>query len=140
MVIAMRKGKRQAMRRRVLSYLRVAPGRDDAEAVLATQRDLIAAAAAAEDWTVAEEYVDTAWSSVPLAERIAGKRLLADLQPGDVVIATALDRVFGELDETVKLFETFRGRQVELYLLDLGRHQDDSEMVERLLKAFAGRP
>lgn len=44
-------------------------------------------------WAIAEFFVEAGVSaSVPLADRLEGQRLLATLQPGDVVITAKLDR------------------------------------------------
>jgi DNA invertase Pin-like site-specific DNA recombinase len=121
---------------RVIAYLRTAPGRDDAEAQLAEQRRLIGEAAVDHGWTVEREYVDTDdWGSLPLGEREAGKELLADLRQGDMVMATALDRVFGDYAAALAMIETLRTQGARLYLLDLGE-LTDNELASRVLSAF----
>lgn len=56
----------------------------------------------------------------PLATRPQGALMLAALQPGDVVIAAKLDRMFRSAVDAVQWLEKFKKRGFKLYLLDLG--------------------
>jgi len=72
-------------------------------------------------WTLTHVYREEGVSgSVPLAERPEGRKLLDALQPGDVVCASKLDRVFRSALDALQMVEHFRARGVSLHLLDLG--------------------
>ena len=58
--------------------------------------------------------------SLPLAARPQGAELLAQLQPGDTLIATKLDRVFRNAEDALKTSREFQERGVNLILIDLG--------------------
>lgn len=67
------------------------------------------------------DYVDRAVSgSKPLGERPEGQRLLTAVRPGDIVIATKLDRVFRSALDALAQLEEFRAKGVALHLIDLG--------------------
>jgi putative DNA-invertase from lambdoid prophage Rac len=58
---------------------------------------------------VAEFFTEAGVSgSVPLADRAEGRRLLAALQPGDVVITAKLDRAFRSAADALGTLEQFR--------------------------------
>jgi DNA invertase Pin-like site-specific DNA recombinase len=66
-------------------------------------------------------YVERAVSgSVPVSERPEGKRLWAQLQRGDTIIAPKLDRLFRSALDALQTVEALRDRGVSLVLLDLG--------------------
>jgi DNA invertase Pin-like site-specific DNA recombinase len=58
--------------------------------------------------------------SKPLAERPAGARLLALLQPGDIVVTPRLDRAFRSAADALDVLGQLKARNVSLHLLDLG--------------------
>jgi DNA invertase Pin-like site-specific DNA recombinase len=58
--------------------------------------------------------------SVPLADRPEGQRLLAALQPGDVVIAAKLDRAFRSAADALETLEELKKDKIGLHLIDLG--------------------
>jgi DNA invertase Pin-like site-specific DNA recombinase len=126
---------------RVIAYLRSAPEPEDDQVELAEQRRRIEECVAKHGWTVAAEHFDHQWGSLALAERDEGRRLLADLRPNDLVIATALDRLCADYADSVATIETFKARGARLYLLDLDAEVTDSqtgEIAKRILAAFAG--
>lgn len=107
---------------RVFGYVRVSTGRqaEEGESLGAQERQL-AGYAMQHGWTLAEVFREEGVSgSVPLAERPAGARLLAALQPGDVVVAPKLDRVFRSALDALQMVAAFKERGVALHLLDLG--------------------
>ena len=77
----------------VYAYSRVSTERQVEEGVsLDEQHRRIDGQALMEGWTIAERFVECGVSgSVPLGERVEGAKLLALLQPGDIVIAAKLD-------------------------------------------------
>jgi len=58
--------------------------------------------------------------SVPLADRPEGQRLLAVLQPGDVVVAAKLDRAFRSAADALETLEELKKDKIGLHLIDLG--------------------
>ncbi len=58
--------------------------------------------------------------SVPVNDRPAGTALFARLRPGDLVIASKLDRLFRSALDALQVVEDLKGRSVNLHLLDLG--------------------
>ena len=56
----------------------------------------------------------------PLEQRPQGKALLAAVQPGDLIIASKLDRMFRSAADALRIIEAFQKRNISLYLLDLG--------------------
>lgn len=66
-------------------------------------------------------YVDRGVSAAkPLVERPEGARLLAELAPGDVVVATKLDRMFRSALDALSVLEGLRERGISLHLIDMG--------------------
>jgi putative DNA-invertase from lambdoid prophage Rac len=55
-----------------------------------------------------------------LAQRPKGAALLAKLKPGDVVIATKLDRLFRSCSDALHVAEDLQARKVHLFIQDLG--------------------
>lgn len=78
--------------------------------------------------------------SKPLDERPEGAKLLAQLQPGDVVITPKLDRLFrSALDALAKLAK-FKKQGVALHMIDLGGDVTGngiSKLVFTILSAVA---
>jgi DNA invertase Pin-like site-specific DNA recombinase len=58
--------------------------------------------------------------SVPLAERPAGRAMVALLKRGDAMIAAKLDRAFRSALDALQVVQEFRKRGVALHLLDVG--------------------
>ena len=58
--------------------------------------------------------------SVPISQRPAGGALFSKLQPGDMVIASKLDRLFRSAIDALTVVEGLKARGVKLHLLDLG--------------------
>jgi DNA invertase Pin-like site-specific DNA recombinase len=66
-------------------------------------------------------YVDAGISgSIPLGERPAGKRLLDDANPGDVIVASKLDRLFRSAADALTTLENLRKRKIDVILIDMG--------------------
>jgi putative DNA-invertase from lambdoid prophage Rac len=104
------------------AYLRVSTAAQaaDGESLGAQQRKL-EGYAAMHDLTIDEVFVERGVSGgTPIARRPEGARLLERLQPGDVVVATKLDRVFRSALDALQTCEAFRKQGVSLHLLDLG--------------------
>jgi putative DNA-invertase from lambdoid prophage Rac len=77
-------------------------------------------------------------TEVPLFQRFEGRRMLKMLKPGDVVIATAVDRVFGTSEDAKTSLQQFRSQKIDLQLIDFGGSVINSElsgMITQLLQA-----
>lgn len=67
------------------------------------------------------EYSDRGISgSVPLAQRPAGARMLTDAKPGDVIVASKLDRLFRSAIDALQTAKDLAERKIDLILVDLG--------------------
>ncbi len=58
--------------------------------------------------------------SVPLQDRPAGKSMLEQLHPGDVVIASKMDRIFRSGVDALATVEKFKKQKIGLILCDIG--------------------
>ena len=108
---------------------------------LDTQRQQITGYAMMKGWSVAEFFVEAGVSgSVPLADRPEGHRLLAALQPGDVVITAKLDRAFRSAADALGTLEQLKDDKVALHMIDLGGDVTGngiSKLVFTILSAVA---
>lgn len=59
-------------------------------------------------------------ATVPFAKRPRAEELLSILQPGDVLVALRLDRVFRSALDCLRMIEDLQRRGVKLYLTDMG--------------------
>jgi putative DNA-invertase from lambdoid prophage Rac len=106
----------------VYGYARVSTERQVGEGVsLNEQIRRIEGRALEQGWQIAEVFVERGISgSVPLGDRPEGARLLAVLQPGDIVIAAKLDRMFRSALDALGVIRDFQRQRISLWLLDLG--------------------
>lgn len=92
-------------------------------------------------WSVSAFYVERGVSgSVPLADRPEGQRLLAALQPGDVIITAKLDRAFRSAADALGTLEQLKEDRVALHMIDLGGDVTGngiSKLVFTILSAVA---
>ena len=70
--------------------------------------------------------------SVPIRNRPAGARLLDLLQPGDVVVASRLDRVFRDAQDALTVSRELREAGVDLILTDIGTEPANRDGIGRL--------
>lgn len=59
-------------------------------------------------------------ASIPLADRPAGRQLLADAKPGDTIFAARLDRMFRSASDALNMVQILHDRGIKLVLFDLG--------------------
>ncbi len=108
---------------------------------LDTQRQQITGYTMMKGWTMAEFFVEAGVSgSVPMADRPEGQRLLATLQPGDVVVTAKLDRMFRSASDALGTLEEVKGDGVALHMIDLGGDVTGngiSKLVFTILSAVA---
>lgn len=87
-------------------------------------------------------YYDAGVSAkTPLKDRPEGKKLLADAQPGDTVIAAKMDRLFRSARDALEVADQFMATQINLILFDMGIQpvtgDGPSRMFFTMLAAFA---
>jgi len=73
--------------------------------------------------------------TIPLAQRAAGAKLLKEVESGDVVVASKLDRMFRSAEDALVTARKFKERGVALILLNLGT---EPVTGEGLSKVFFG--
>lgn len=79
-------------------------------------------------------YTDAGVSgAIKLAMRPGGEQLLADMKPGDTVIASKLDRMFRSASDALNMLEMFKTRGVHLVLFDMGHDPVTGDGTARLL-------
>ena len=127
---------------RIYAYLRVSTSEQASNGdSLATQRQQIAGYAMMRGWEVAEHFIDGGVSgSVPLAERPEGKRLLATVVKGDVIVTSRLDRAFRSASDALGTLEELKDQGVGLHMIDLGGDVTGngiSKLVFTILSAVA---
>lgn len=126
----------------VYGYSRVSTGRqaEDGES-LGVQDRTINGHAMVQGFEVARIFEERGVSgSKPLADRPAGSEMLAVLRPGDVVIASKLDRMFRSALDALAALEDFKRRGVSLHFVDLGGdvvNNGLSKLVFTILSAVA---
>lgn len=126
----------------VFGYVRVSTVEQAKEGVsLDAQQLQVAAWATVKGLAVPTMYVETSVSgSVPLSERPEGKRLLAALRPGDVIITAKLDRMFRSATDALGTLEVIKEQGVSLHMIDLGGDVTGngiSKLVFTILSAVA---
>ena len=88
---------------------------------LAAQERRITGYAMQNDWTLSQCFIEAGTSgSVPLAERVEGARLLAMVQPGDVIVTPRMDRMFRSSTDALVTLDELKKQRVSLHMIDLG--------------------
>ena len=107
---------------KVFGYLRVSTAEQATNGdSLETQRQQVTGYAMMKGWQVAEFFVEAGVSgSVPLAERPEGRRLLAAVEAGDVVVTPKLDRMFRSASDALGTLEELKDQGIGLHMIDLG--------------------
>jgi putative DNA-invertase from lambdoid prophage Rac len=127
---------------RVFGYVRVSTAEQVSGGLsLETQQQQITGYSMMKGWTVVEFYVEAGVSgSVPLAARPEGQRLLATLQPGDIIITAKLDRAFRSAADALGTLEQLKEDKIALHMIDLGGDVTGngiSKLVFTILSAVA---
>ena len=105
----------------VFGYCRVSTDEQasDGNSLTAQQRR-ITGYAMQHDWEVSECFVERGVSgSVPLSERPEGARLLATVNPGDVIVTPRMDRMFRSSTDALVTLDELKKQQVSLHMIDL---------------------
>ena len=127
---------------RVFGYSRVSTAEQvDDGASLDVQAQQIAGYCLMKGYALSEHFVERGVSgSIPLADRPEGKRLLATIGKGDIVISAKLDRAFRSAADALAVLEELKDQGVDLHLIDLGGSviaNGVSKMVFTILAAVA---
>jgi putative DNA-invertase from lambdoid prophage Rac len=127
---------------RVFGYSRVSTSEQADEGVsLAAQQQQIIGYSMMKGWEVAEHFVERGVSgSIPLADRPEGKRLLATVGKGDVIVTAKLDRAFRSAADALAVLEELKADSIGLHMIDLGGDVTGngiSKMVFTILAAVA---
>lgn len=119
----------------IYGYCRISVGRHAHDGESAdVQRRQIASYAHLHDLDLTEILVENGVSgSTPLGERPIGRVLLAKLQPGDVLIAARLARLFRSALDALRTVKSMKEQGVSLHCLDLGREVVNGPMSETFL-------
>jgi putative DNA-invertase from lambdoid prophage Rac len=126
----------------VYGYARVSTDRqaDKGESLSAQQRT-IQGYAMMHGLSVDRVFIERGVSgSKPLGDRPEGARLLAALQPGDIVITPKLDRMFRSALDALDVLGKIQKRSVNLHMIDLGGDVTGngiSKLVFTILSAVA---
>lgn len=127
---------------RVFGYCRVSTTEQAEDgSSLTSQHQQIAGYAMMKGWEVAEFFVEAGVSgSIPLADRPQGKRLLATLKAGDIIVTAKLDRAFRSAADALGTLEQLKDDKIGLHMIDLGGDVTGngiSKMVLTILAAVA---
>lgn len=88
---------------------------------LSAQERRILGYAMQNDWCLSRCFVEAGTSgSVPLADRLEGARLLALVQPGDVIVTPRMDRMFRSSTDALVTLDELKKQRVSLHMIDLG--------------------
>ena len=126
----------------VYGYCRVSTDRqaDEGES-LDVQRRKLEGYAMQQGWTLDRVFVERGVSgSRQLDEWAEGQKLLAALQPGDVVVTSKLDRMFRSALDALRVLDDLKCRDISLHMIDLGGDVTGngiSKLVFTILSAVA---
>jgi DNA invertase Pin-like site-specific DNA recombinase len=120
-------------RGRIFAYIRASTSKQIASPDV--QKGLITEYATRLGLTIDGFYVDPATTSkFDLFDRPAGKRLLVDLRPGDMLIVAKLDRLSRSYLEFATTLNTLEKRQITLHVVDMrGGVFDPTNPISMLL-------
>jgi DNA invertase Pin-like site-specific DNA recombinase len=129
----------QPSARRAYGYARVSTeSQRDSGISLDEQQRKIEARCTENGWSLERIYTDAGVSgSTPLARRLEGAKLLRAVQPGDVVIAAKMDRMFRSALDAGQTIADFKKRRISLWLLDLGNDCSGNGISELIMPVLA---
>ena len=106
--------------------------------LLEAQRRQINHYATTKGWPVVEFFMEIGVSgSLPLDHRPEGRRLLATLQPGDVVVTAKLDHAFRAAADTLDALEQLKKRKIAFHVVDLGGDVSNNAVQKVVLERRA---
>ncbi len=103
------------------SELEAALDKDKLDSILEPEMLAIQTYCLSQRWFMTEIIKDhnCSWS-LEFRKRDNGKRLLAMLQPGDVILCSKLERICSSSHEVVKLIARLREKSIRLHVVELG--------------------
>jgi putative DNA-invertase from lambdoid prophage Rac len=124
---------------RAYGYVRVSTdAQADSGLSIDEQQTKIRARCVENNWTLEHVHIDAGVSGgTPLGDRPEGKKLLAAVQPGDVVVCAKMDRAFRSARDALEVIESFRARRISLWLLDLGNDCSGNGISELIVTILA---
>lgn len=140
--VALLKQRHKEVAMKVFGYVRVSTAEQANSGMsLDQQQQQITGYAMMKGWTVAAFFVEAGVSgSTPLADRPEGRRMLAGLEPGDVIITAKLDRAFRSAADALGTLEQLKDDGIGLHMIDLGGDVTGngiSKLVFTILSAVA---
>lgn len=120
------------------AYIRVSTARQEESPEV--QRSRLVGYAQSQNLNINCIHVDKVSGTMPLEKRPSGSKLLAQLNPGDVVICTKLDRMFRSALDAISTLERLKENSISLHLLDMGGDVTGngvSQLVFTILAAVA---
>lgn len=121
-------GMHSEMKRRAFGYVRVSTDHQAEQGdSLAVQAETLKLLCQLEGYELVAVYSDPGTSgSVPFSKREGGKAISAAAQPGDVIVATKLDRAFRSAHDALGTLRDLKKRGIGLHLKDLGAVTESS--------------
>lgn len=120
------------------SELEAALDKDKLDATLEPEMLAIQTYCLSQRWFMTEIIKDLNCSwGLEFRKRDNGKRLLAMLQPGDVVLCSRLERICSSSHEAIRLIARLRERSIHLHIVELGGDVTNPEMAVNFGKAAA---
>lgn len=103
------------------SELEAALDQDKLDAILEPEMLAIQTYCLSQRWFMTEVIKDLNCSwGLEFRKRDNGKRLLAMLQPGDVILCSKLERICSSSHEVIKLTARLREKSIQLHIVELG--------------------
>lgn len=117
------------------SELEAALDKDRLDAILEPEMLAIQTYCLSQRWYMTEIIKDLNCSwGLEFRKRDNGKRLLAMLQPGDVILCSRLERICSSSHEVIKLTARLREKSIRLHIVELGGDITDPEMLVHFTK------
>ena len=109
---------------------------DELEAILEPEALSVQTYCLSQRWYMTESLRDSncPWTQ-EFDKREKGKKLLAMLRPGDVVLVSKLERIFSSSEEAVRILDKLRDKSVQLHIVELGGEVTDPEFTVGFEKA-----
>lgn len=118
----------------IFAYTRVSTEAQTNGTSLDSQRSQVEGWAQLRELTIDAHFREEGISgSTPLAERPEGGRMTRQLQPGDTVVATKLDRMFRNAQDALNWSQAWREQGIDLVLLDIGTEAVNGNGLAKLL-------
>jgi putative DNA-invertase from lambdoid prophage Rac len=124
---------------KVFGYCRASSAEQaNSSPLLEAQRRQINHYATIKGWPVAEFFMEIGVSgSIPFDHRPEGQRLLATLQPGDVVVTAGLDHAFRAAADILDALEQLKKNKIAFHVVDLGGDVTDNAVQKVVLERRA---